>query len=61
MLVSFHLEIVLIFTQDRGTVFAKHIIGSKSFRTHLMLLLGDQGQMDARFIPFGDSANLFLR
>jgi hypothetical protein len=28
---------------------------------HLMVLLGDQGQVDARFIPFGDSANLFLR
>jgi hypothetical protein len=61
MLVSFHLEIVLIFTQDRGTVCTKRTIGSKSFRTHLMVLLGDQGQVDARFIPLGDSANLYLR
>jgi hypothetical protein len=61
MLVSFHLEIVLIFTQDRGTVCTKRTIGSKLFRTHLMVLLGDQGQVDARFIPLGDSANLYLR
>jgi hypothetical protein len=61
MLVSFHLEIVLIFTQDRGIVCTKRTIGSKSFRTHLMVLLGDQGQLDARFIPFGDSDNLYLR
>jgi hypothetical protein len=29
MLVSFHLEIVLIFTQHRGTVCAKCIMGSE--------------------------------
>jgi hypothetical protein len=25
---------------------------------HPMVLLGDEAQVDARFIPFGDSANL---
>jgi hypothetical protein len=25
---------------------------------HLMVLLGDEAQVDARFGPFGDSANL---
>jgi hypothetical protein len=33
----------------------------KSFWMHLMVLLGDEAQMDARFGPFGDSANLDAR
>jgi hypothetical protein len=28
---------------------------------HLIELLGDEAQVDARFIPFGDSANLDAR
>jgi hypothetical protein len=28
---------------------------------HPMLLLGDEAQVDAHFIPFGDSANLEAR
>jgi hypothetical protein len=28
---------------------------------HLMVSLGDEAQVDARFIPFGDSANLYPR
>jgi hypothetical protein len=30
----------------------------KSFWTHPIVLLGDEAQLDARFGPFGDSANL---
>ena len=33
---------------DKCTVCAKRIIGSKSFWTHLMLLLGDEAQVEAR-------------
>jgi hypothetical protein len=33
----------------------------KSFWTHPMVLLGDEGQVDARFGLFGDSANLDAR
>jgi hypothetical protein len=54
MLVLVHLEIALILTQDRCTVCAKCTIGSKSFWTHLMVLLGDEAQVEARLSPFGD-------
>ena len=33
----------------------------KSFWTHPVVLLGDEGQMEARFGLFGDSANLDAR
>jgi hypothetical protein len=33
----------------------------KSFWMHPMILLGDKAQLDARFGPFGDSANLDAR
>ena len=39
-------------------VCAKCIIGSKSFWTHPMVLLGDEAHVEAHFDPFGDSANL---
>ena len=52
-LVSVLLEAAL----DRSTVCAKHTIGSKIFWTHPMVLLGDKFQVEARFGPFGDSAN----
>jgi hypothetical protein len=55
------LETVLVSVQDRCMVCAKRTIGSKSFRTHQMVSLGDEAQVDARFIPFGDSANLYPR
>jgi hypothetical protein len=62
MLVSFRLEIVLILTQDRCTVYAKRTVGSeKSFWTHPMVLLGDEAKVEARFSPFGDSANFDTR
>ena len=33
----------------------------KSYWTHLVVLLGDEAQVDARFALFGDSANLDAR
>jgi hypothetical protein len=42
-------------------VCAEHAIGSKSFWAHLIVLLGDVGQVEARFVPFGDSVNLGAR
>ena len=57
-LVSVRLEIVLISKQDRFTVCAEHAIGSESVGMNLIVLLGDMGEMEARFSPFGDSVNL---
>ena len=48
---------VLESVQDRCTVCAKRTIGSETFWTHLMVLLGDEAQVDARFGLFGDIAN----
>jgi hypothetical protein len=62
MLVSFCLEIVLILTQDRCTVYAKRTIGlEKSFWTQPMVLLGDEAKVKARFSLFGDNANFDTR
>jgi hypothetical protein len=58
MLVSFRLEIVQTLTQDSCTVCTKLTIGSESFWTPVMVLLGDEAQVEARFSPFGESANL---
>jgi hypothetical protein len=55
------LETVFVSVQDRCTVCAKRTIGSESFWTHLMVLQGDEAQVEARFGPFGDSANLDAR
>jgi len=51
------LEAVLVSVQDRCTVCAKRTIGSETFWTHPMVLLGDEAQVEARFGPFGDIAN----
>jgi len=51
------LEAVLVSVQDRCTVCAKRTIGSETFWTHPMVLLGDEAQVDARFGLFGDIAN----
>jgi hypothetical protein len=48
-------------TQDRCTVCVECTIGSKSFWTHLVILLGDRAQVEARLSPFGDSVNLHAR
>jgi hypothetical protein len=34
---------------------------SKSFEAHPVVLLGDVGQIEPRFSPFGDSINLEAR
>jgi hypothetical protein len=57
-LISVSLEIVLVSVQDRCTVCAKHTIGSWSFWTYPMVLLGDEAYVEARFHLFEDSANL---
>ena len=60
-LVSVRLEIVLMLSQDRCTVWIERIIGSKSFWMHPMELLDDEAQVEARFGPFEDIANLDTR
>jgi hypothetical protein len=61
MLVSVCLEIVLNMTQDRCTVCAECTTGVESLWTHLMVLLDDVARVQARFGPFGASANLDAR
>ena len=60
-LVSIRLETVLVSLQDRCKVCAKHTMAQKSFWTHQMVLVGDEAQVEARFGPFGDRANLDSR
>jgi hypothetical protein len=43
---------------DRCMVCARRTIAQKLFWMHSMVPLGDEAQVDARFGPFGDSANL---
>ena len=59
--VSDRLEIVLVLVQDRCMVCAKPTIGLDIVFNALMVLLGDEAQVEARFGPFGDSANLDAR
>ena len=58
--VSVHLETGLVSMQHSCIVCAKCIIGSKSFWTHPLVLLGDEAHVEARFGPFGDSASLHV-
>ena len=60
-LVSVRLEIVQILTQDWCMVCAESTIGSESFWTHPMELLGDVGHVESHFGPFGDSASVDAR
>ena len=60
-LVSVYLEIVLLLVQDWCTVCAKHTIGLEIIFDAPMVLLVDEGQVEACFGPFGDSANLGAR
>jgi hypothetical protein len=60
-LVSFCFKIVLVSTQDRCTACAEHPIGLEIILTHPMVLLGDVGQVEARFGLFRDSINLDTR
>jgi hypothetical protein len=47
--------------QDRYMVYAKHAIGSEILLGRPDELLGDVGQMEARFGFFGNNANLNAR
>ena len=57
-LVSDRLKIVLVSVEDRCTVCAKRTTGSDIVFNTLMVLLGDEAQVESPFRPFGDSANL---
>jgi hypothetical protein len=58
-LVSVCLEIVLLSVQDRCMVCAERTIGLDWM--HLMVLFGDEAQVEARFGLFGDSPNFDAR
>jgi hypothetical protein len=58
-LVSVRLETVLVSAQDWCTICVKHTIGSEIILTHLVVLLGDMGQVKAHLGLFGDSVNLY--
>ena len=60
-LVFIHLEIVLLSVQDRCTVCAKRTIGLEIVLDTMLVLPCVEAQVDARFILFGDSANLEAR
>ena len=60
-LVLVRLEIVLLSVRDRCTVCAKRTIGLDIVFNTLMVLLGDEAQVEAHFGPFGDSGNLDAR
>jgi hypothetical protein len=61
MLVSVRLETVFVLVQDRCMVCAKYTIALEIVLAHRMVLQGDKAQTEARFGPFGYSANLHLR
>jgi hypothetical protein len=50
-----------VLVQDRCTVCAKHTLGSEITLDALMVPLGYKAQLEARFGPFGDSANIDAR
>ena len=56
--VSVRLEVVLLSVQDRCTVCAKRTIGFETILDALMVLLGDEAQVQARFGLFRDSTSL---
>jgi hypothetical protein len=55
------LETVFVLVQDRCIVCAKRTIGLVIVLDAPKVLLGDEAQVEARYGPFGDSANLFAR
>ena len=59
--VSVHFEMVLVSVQDRCMVYAKHTIGSETVLDALMVLLGYEAQVQARFGLFRDSTSLDAR
>ena len=60
-LISVRLETVLVSMQDRRTVCAKRTIGSEIVLDAPDGTPGDKAQVEARFGPFGESANLDTR
>jgi hypothetical protein len=54
-------EKVLVSVQDRCTVCVKRTMGLESFWMPAMVLLGNKAQVEDRFSPYGDSANLDTR
>ena len=60
-LISVRLETVLVSVQDRCMVCVEQMMGSEIILDAPMVLLGDEAQVEARFGPFGDSANLDAR
>ena len=59
--VSVRLEVVLLSVQDRCTVCAKRTIGLETILDALIVLLGDEAQVQAHFGVFRDSASLDAR
>ena len=59
--VSVRLEMALVSVQDRCTICAKRTIGIDSVINAPMVLLDDEAQVEARFSPCGESANLDAR
>jgi hypothetical protein len=59
---SVRLEIVLILTQDRCTIYVERTICLEvTFWTHPMELLGDVRHMESLFFLFGDSVSVSPR
>ena len=61
ILASFCLETELVSVQDRCMVYARCTIGLLIILDTPDGTLGDEAQVEARFCPFGDSANLDAR
>ena len=59
--VSVRLEMVLVSVQDRCTICAKRTIGLETVFDALMVLLGDEAQVQSHFGVFRDSASLDAR
>jgi hypothetical protein len=57
-LISVHLDTMLVLVHGLHQMYHRL---RKSFWTHPKVLLGDEAQVDAYFILFGDSANLEAR
>ena len=55
------LDIVLILTQDRCTVCVERTLCSEIILDAPMELLGDVGQVESRFSPFGDIVSVGAR
>ena len=60
-LVLVHLETVLVSAQDRCRFVPNIPYAQKLFWMHPMVLLANVVQVEARFVPFGHSANLDAR